>query len=104
MDVSRTQFKQIKDSGIEASFSIDFKRILYHVLKYWYWVLLSLVVCISIAFLRNRYATKVYPITASIIIKETEENAEGKLLYNNPLVNFYRNYLNELYIIKSYPL
>lgn len=90
--------------GNETGISIDYKRILYHVFKYWYLVVLSLIIAISIAFLRNRYATRVYPVSASIIIKESEESSEGKLLYNNPLVNFYRNYLNELYIVRSHPL
>lgn len=97
--------KQFDNSvGNETGFNIDYKRVLYHVYKYWYLVILSLLIFLVIAFLRNRYATKVFPITASIIIKETEESSEGKLLYNNPLVNFYRNYLNELYIVRSYPL
>jgi capsular exopolysaccharide synthesis family protein len=90
--------------GTETGFNIDYKRVLYHIFKYWYLVALSLLTAITIAFLNNRYAIRVFPITASIIIKEAEDNSEGKLLYNNPLVNFYRNYLNELYIVKSYPL
>jgi capsular exopolysaccharide synthesis family protein len=92
------------DMTIDTGLNIDPKRILYHLIKYWYIVVLALLITCSIAFLRNRYATKVFPVAASILIKETEENAEGKYLYNNPLVSFYRNYLNELYIIKSYPL
>jgi len=59
---------------------------------------------LSISFLINRYSTKIFSVNASIIIKEAEEVSGGRLLYNNPLVKFYRNYLNELYIIKSNPL
>ena len=83
---------------------IDYKRILYRVLRYWYLVVLSLMIALTIAFFKNRYATRIYSVTASILIKETEDVSEGKLLYNNPLVSFHRNYLNELYIIRSYPL
>lgn len=90
--------------GNETGISIDYKRILYHVFKYWYIVVLSLIVALSVAFLRNRYAIRVYPVTASIIIKESEESNEMKFMFNNPLVNFYRNYLNELYIVRSHPL
>lgn len=88
----------------DAGFNIDFKRVLYHVLKYWYLVVLSLVLAVLVAFLKNRYSTRVIPVTASIIIKETDESAEGKFVFNNPLVNFYKNYLNELYIVRSIPL
>lgn len=83
---------------------IDYKRILYRGIRYWYVVLLSLSVTLVIAYSINRYSTKIYPIKASIIIKENQENVGGKLLYNNALVNPYRNFYNELYIIRSLPL
>ncbi|PZR35014.1 MAG: hypothetical protein DI538_15785, partial [Azospira oryzae] len=96
------------NSSIEFTTStglkIDYKRILYRILRYWYVVALSLVIALTIAFFKNRYATRIYSVTASILIKETEDVSEGKLLYNNPLVSFHRNYLNEIYIIRSYPL
>jgi capsular exopolysaccharide synthesis family protein len=83
--------------------SIDVKRIFYKAIQYWYVIVLTLAIALVLAFLKNRYSTRIYPVTASILIKESEAS-EGKLLYNNPLVAFSRNYLNELYIIKSYPL
>lgn len=88
----------------QEGFTIDFKRIWSRAVRYWYVILLSLIIALLIAYLQNRYAARIYPVTASILIKETQENSEGKLLYNNPLVSYYRNYLNELYIIRSYPL
>jgi capsular exopolysaccharide synthesis family protein len=57
-----------------------------------------------VAFFKNRYAVRVYPVSASILVKEKEETSEGRLLYNNPLVSGFRNYLNEIYLIRSYPL
>ena len=84
--------------------TIDIKRIIYQALRYWYFIVLSLFVCLTIAYLKNRYATRIYPVTASIIIQENDKGTEGSLLYNNPIVSGFRNYLNELYIIKSYPL
>ncbi|HTH57532.1 MAG TPA: polysaccharide biosynthesis tyrosine autokinase [Cyclobacteriaceae bacterium] len=54
--------------------------------------------------MRNRYAVRIYPVTASVIIKEREEANGGDLLYKNSLLNPYRNYLNEPYIIRSYPM
>jgi capsular exopolysaccharide synthesis family protein len=84
---------------------IDYKRILYRTVKYWYIVVLSVMIGLAVAFLYNRYATRIYTVNASVIVKESEDLSGGsEFLYNNPLVNFRRNYLNELYIIKSYPL
>lgn len=83
---------------------IDFKRILYRLIKYWYVVVLSLTVALVVAFYNNRYTQRIYPISASIIIREKEETSGAELLYNNALINQYRNYLNEPYILRSYPL
>lgn len=83
---------------------LDLKRVLFRALRYWYLILASIMVALTTAFLINRYGERVYQIDASIIIRETQEVSEGKFLYNNPLMNPYRNYFNEVYIIKSYPL
>ena len=84
---------------------INYKRIWYRIIRYWYFVVFSLIITLAIAYIYNRYATRTYSVSASIIIKESEEAGQtAELLYNNPLVNAYRNFLNEPYIIKSYPL
>ena len=84
---------------------IDIKRIGYRALRYWYLVVISLVCALAVAFYFNRYTQRVYQVTASIIIREKEETSgAGELLYKNALVDQYRNYLNELYIIRSFPL
>src|SRR5258708_191081 len=91
---------QARNEGIK----IDFKRVIYRLLRYWYFVIVSLAVSMSIAFLTNRYSVRIYPVTASLIIREKEEPTGAELLYSNSIVSPYRNYLNELYIIRSYPL
>jgi capsular exopolysaccharide synthesis family protein len=89
---------------VGENLQLDYNRIINQVVNYWYIVLLSIVVGVSIAFLINRYSPHVYPVTASLIVKEAEDASGADLLYNNPLVNFSRNYLNEIYLLKSYPL
>lgn len=84
--------------------TLDFKRVLARAIRFWYIILLGLVVTLTIAFYNNRYTKRVYTVTASIIIRETQEVGGAELLYKNSLVDPYRNYLNEPYIIKSYPL
>src|SRR5690606_32101250 len=87
-----------------SGFEFDFRRVLYRAGRYWYFILLSLIVALLAAYLRNRYTTRIYPVAASIIIKDQQTGSEASLLYNNPLVSGGRNYLNELYILRSYPL
>jgi capsular exopolysaccharide synthesis family protein len=86
------------------SFSINYRRILALAIKFWYTIVTSVLVGIFVAYLVNRYTTKIYPVTASIIIRESEENPDARFLFNNPLVSGYRNFINEPYIIRSYPI
>ncbi|MEQ9168364.1 MAG: capsular biosynthesis protein, partial [Fulvivirga sp.] len=83
---------------------IDVKRIVYRAIHSWYLILLTLLIAFITAWAINRYSTSIYSVKASILIKENEENVGAKLLYNNALVNPYRNFYNELYILKSLPL
>lgn len=83
---------------------MEYKRVLARALHHWYVVAFCIVLSIVAAYLVNRYSTKIYPVTASLIVKEVDDISGAELLYNNPLINFKRNYLNEIYILKSYPL
>lgn len=84
--------------------SLDFKRVLARAIRFWYVIVLFLAVSLVVTFYQTRYSERVYPINASIVIRETQETAGAELLFKNSLIDPYRNYLNELYIIKSYPL
>jgi len=87
-----------------GSASVDFKRVLARAIRFWYVIVLSLATALTIAFYQTRYSERVYPVTASIVIRETQETGGAELLYKNALIDPYKNYLNEPYIIKSYPL
>jgi capsular exopolysaccharide synthesis family protein len=85
-------------------FTLDFKRVLARAIRFWYFIILSLFVTLTVAFYKNRYTQKTYPVYASIVIREMQETAGGEFIYKNSLLDGYRNYLNEPYIIRSYPL
>jgi capsular exopolysaccharide synthesis family protein len=91
---------KVKGSG----FDLNLKRVLSRVLKYWYVIILSVAVSLVVAFFINRYSDRIYTVRASIIILQSEENAGSKFLYNNELLNPFRNFYNEIYIMRSYPL
>lgn len=85
-------------------YTLDFKRVLARAIRFWYMVVLSLVVALVISFYKTRYAQRVYPVSASIIIREMQEVGGAEFIYKNVLVDQYRNYLNEPYIIRSFPI
>lgn len=92
------------ETPTQTGFTLDFKRVLARVIRFWYVGLLSLGVALTIAFYQTRYSERVYPVTSSLMIRETQETGGAELLYKNALIDPYRNYLNEPYIIRSYPL
>lgn len=92
--------EKIQPQGV----TLDFKRVLARAIRFWYVILFSLIVAITFTFFKNRYAIPVYPVSTSVIIRETEETGGAELLYKNALIDPYKNYLNEPYILKSYPL
>jgi hypothetical protein len=96
-----SEFAGAGASDQASGFQINFKRVAARALRFWYLVVLSLIVALTIAYLINRYSTRVYPVKASIIIKQNEENVGAKFLYDNELINPFRNFFNELYIMKS---
>lgn len=84
--------------------TLDFKRVLSRAIRFWYVIVISLGIALGIATYNTRYNQKVYPVSASILIREMQETGGAELLYKNALIDPYRNYLNEPYIIRSYPL
>jgi capsular exopolysaccharide synthesis family protein len=93
-----------EDKEKSQGLNLDFKRVLSHAIRFWYVILISLFLAAAVAFYLTRYSERVYPVSASIIIREMQETAGAEILYKNALIDPYRNYLNEPYIIRSYPL
>lgn len=98
----------IPDAGqppVKKASAINLKRVLARALQYWYVIVLSVLMGVVAAFFATRYDTPIYTVSASIIVREGLENAGAEFLYkSNPLVTPYRNFYNELYIMRSFPL
>ena len=98
------EFNENVSAKSAGGIHLEPKRVAARALRFWWVIVLTMVLALAIAYLYNRYAERIYPVTASIIIKENYENVGAKFLYNNELINPYRNFYNELFIMKSYPL
>ena len=51
---------------------IDIRELLFKLLSHWKLFVVSVVLSVSIAFIINRYATKIYKLSTLINIKESE--------------------------------
>lgn len=85
----------------------SFKRWFSRMLQFWPWFLLSLAICLTLAYLYLRYTNPVYNAVASIVVKDEKKGAElldNSMMKeiglggNNKLVE------NEIEILKSYDL
>lgn len=73
-------------------------------IKHWKWIILGLLVALAVAFVYLRYATPVYKVSSSIVLKE--ENSRNSLsmpgsLEEITMMGAVSNVENELYILKS---
>ena len=50
--------------------NIDIKQLIYTALHYWYLFAIAVVVALAIGFIINRYSTKVYQTSGTVLIKE----------------------------------
>ena len=57
----------------ELDEEIDILAYVRLLLSKWYWIALSCIICLFLAFLINRYATKVFQANSSIMIVEKED-------------------------------
>lgn len=102
--MSTTDFFGAQEQQTPSGFTLDFKRVLARAIRFWYVVVAVFGLTMATAIYQTRYSERVYPVTASIMIRETQETGGAELLYKNALIDPYRNYLNEPYIIRSFPL
>lgn len=80
---TNTTTSQIPQNNI-AEESVDIRQALFRIMRNWPWILLSLILALTIAWLYNRYAEPVYKARASIMIKDEKKGGAG--LLDNPLL------------------
>jgi capsular exopolysaccharide synthesis family protein len=97
-------FFEPEERSQPQGFTLDFKRVISRAIRFWYVIIISFSISLFVSVYKTRYSQKVYPVSASIVIREAEEAGGANLLYRNSIFSQQRNYLNEPYIIKSYPL
>ena len=86
---------------------IDLKIFIDRYLIFWkYIILLSIVIFLLIGFLYNRYSTKIYKSSTTILIKEESNNSLGSddVFEGLDLFGGQKNIKNEIGILESFSL
>jgi capsular exopolysaccharide synthesis family protein len=95
----------IGDEKKGANFS--FQKVFTHVVLNWQWYLLSLVICMSAAYIYLRYAPAIYQVSARMLVKEEEKQtfrSTKQILPNMAdfgIMNNSSGFDNELEILQS---
>ena len=97
------------DPNQEEGFNFNIMEWVFRILKYWYLFVISLVIAMGAATLKNRKWLQSYRSTGTIIIKETggygySGGTTGALMQGFGLDAGYKNTQNQLYILKSFDL
>jgi tyrosine-protein kinase Etk/Wzc len=59
----------VEDTGSQ----VNFKEILLNYLTYWKWIVASVIVCVSLAFVYLRYAVPQYSINTTLLLKDDKK-------------------------------
>ncbi|OOG74606.1 tyrosine-protein kinase [Algoriphagus sp. A40] len=92
-----------KDLFHEEESSFDFKAILPKIIKIWPWILLSLAICLGIAFYVTQTSPPFYRVSSKFFIKENEQALS---FFENPGVGPEQGMglTNEMIILRSRPI
>ena len=80
---------------------IDIKKIIYIIIRQWYWFLLCGVIGLGGAFLFNKVTKQEYSINASILVPEKTKGVDMKDLFDGVLDQNKNNIYNQIEILKS---
>ena len=95
----------IGDERKEASFS--FQKVFAHLVLNWQWYLLSLIICMSAAYIYLRYAQPIYQVSARMLVKDEDKKTRTSIRQILPnmedfgIMNNSNGFDNELEILQS---
>ena len=84
--------------------SVDIKQLIFTALHHWYLFVIFVVVALIIGFVINRYSTKVYQTSGTILIKEGRGGYDATAIMTSMNFGNIQNIDNEIAVLKSYSL
>ena len=84
--------------------NVDIKQLIFTALHHWYLFVIFVVVALAVGFIINRYSTKVYQTSGTVLIKEGRNNYDATAIMTTMNFGNMQNVDNEIAILKSYSL
>ncbi len=86
--------------------TIDLKAFIIKFSQYWYYFILSIIFCLFIAFLSNRYTAPEYSVSTTLLIRDDNNTQMGaeNILEGLEIFSGKRNIKNEIVILNSYSI
>ena len=87
--------------------SLSFQKVLAHLVLNWQWYLLSLIICMSAAYIYLRYAQPIYQVVARMLVKDEDKKAGSSVKQMLPnmedfgIMNNSSGFDNEVEILQS---
>ena len=83
---------------------VDIKQLIFTAIHHWYLFAIFVVAALAICFVVNRYSTKVYQTSGTVLIKEGRNNYDPTAIMTTMNFGNMQNIDNEIAILKSYSL
>jgi capsular exopolysaccharide family len=87
--------------------TLDIKKYVNLFVRYWYWFITSIILCLSIAYVMTYFTKAVYQVDSTILIRDDKNKSTAgaeALLTELSFVNNNKSIQNEIGILKSYSL
>src|SRR5690606_7806827 len=85
--------------------TIDLKAILYNFLRHWHWFVISIGICLFLAFIYLRYATPQYEVVSTVLIKDDKKGGgsldPGAVFQDLDVFKSNQNINNEIEVLKG---
>jgi tyrosine-protein kinase Etk/Wzc len=84
--------------------TINFKRYLSLFFSNWYWFAFSLFIAMSVAYGINRWSTRVFTVSSTMLIKADQNSALSNIFPGSDSYRNQQNLTNEMWILRSFDL
>ena len=83
---------------------VDIKNLIFIFLGHWYLFLIGAVLALAVAFVINRYTTKIYQTSGTIVVKDGRQGIDPTAIMTNIAYGNIQKLDNEIAILNSYTL